>query len=341
MSKHRVRLKELTEADVRFISLVNRSASRMPFRVVKQAKDDIDLSKRGFLASILKGELPGKSKDEDEVVGVMHAIKQEDGTIVFEADEGWDVIVKALPESETAVKPSEVLKTEVKGDTMDKNVVEKSGNNAQPNLQALLNAAPDASIAEPQWAAMSNVDKFAAWKAWWQNTSIDTAGLPVSKAEVAVVATVVPAVVPATTEVVAVVAKVEDEEKVKKAEADEAAKKLADEATAKKAEDEQKASMSALLAGLSKLTETVGSLATKIDETSKTTEILGKRVDGIARKSDTVAQALNVTVAAAAGAEDVPAAGGSVQKVDSDPRSGNFDTGMLKIVRKGEVRTCR
>ena len=74
----------------------------------------------------------------------------------------------------------------------------------------------------------------------------------------------------------------------------------------------------------------VQAIATKVEGQATEMAKIVKTVDETARKSDTALQTLKTTVAAGAGAGDTPAAGGAEKVVKQDPRSGAFDTGMMR-----------
>ena len=88
MAKIRARLKQLKDADVRYISLVDRAATRIPFRVLKRDKENkmgIDLTK------VFKSENAEKpyvsalvvfaQKDETVAAQVLEAIKAHGFTV--------------------------------------------------------------------------------------------------------------------------------------------------------------------------------------------------------------------------------------------------------------------
>lgn len=86
MAKVKVKLNELRDADVKFVSLVDRAASRMPFRVIKRDPDGqvhLDLSKPSMISRILKGE----AKVEITGVGIYQNLAAETAL----KDNGFDV----------------------------------------------------------------------------------------------------------------------------------------------------------------------------------------------------------------------------------------------------------
>lgn len=122
-------LKEMKDADVRFISLVTRGANRIPFRIVKSDKENgmIDL---GNIKKVLKGEKAPKSEapevvavvvmdhDEATMEGVKKALadngltfdkatKNEDGTVVLASGD--------LPADAHIVRLSEDMAVVMKG----------------------------------------------------------------------------------------------------------------------------------------------------------------------------------------------------------------------------------
>jgi len=110
MARTKVQLKELRDADVTYISLVDRAASRIPFRVIKrqEGKDMLDLNKPGLFSRVFKAEekLPEVTIASIGIMDVSEVqleeikaaltsaglsgdrvIKQDDGSIMFAQDE--------------------------------------------------------------------------------------------------------------------------------------------------------------------------------------------------------------------------------------------------------------
>lgn len=139
MANLKVKLTEMKNADVRYISLVDRAASRIPFRVIKYDKESgmgINLKTIGRVLkgtsnqkeSVSKaevsavvvldhGELTSEIQDVIEKQGfsVQKAIKNEDGTVTFAAGENPlkdAVLVKLSDEMLLAVKGMNAYMTE-------------------------------------------------------------------------------------------------------------------------------------------------------------------------------------------------------------------------------------
>lgn len=109
MARIKVRLKEMRNASVDYVSLVDRSASRMPIRIMKADKESgmLDLTNiRGFLSRAMKNDAPAQPVvsalvmlDPGEELGKMKealtaegfsieaVTKAEDGSMVFAQDD--------------------------------------------------------------------------------------------------------------------------------------------------------------------------------------------------------------------------------------------------------------
>lgn len=207
-------LKEMKEADVRFISLVTRGANRIPFRIVKSDKENgmIDL---GNIKKVLKGEKVTPKSEAPEVVAVVvmdhdeatlegvkkaladngltfdKATKNEDGTVVLASGD--------LPADAHIVRLSEDMAVVMKGFAPYGEALSNSTNfsdvmAAQGYYQGLRTAC-DAAVstisnilykAESGVDASSKVSDVLSKFSTYVNTL--TKGLPTSafKAEVAV-----------------------------------------------------------------------------------------------------------------------------------------------------------
>lgn len=83
-----------------------------------------------------------------------------------------------------------------------------------------------------------------------------------------------------------------------------------------------------VLQQLQELTKVVKSVSEKVDTTASEQEIQAKKIEEIARKSDTATQAVKTTVVVGAAAGDEPAQA-PARKSDNDPRTGCFDTAFI------------
>ena len=84
-----------------------------------------------------------------------------------------------------------------------------------------------------------------------------------------------------------------------------------------------------MLTQLSALSEAVKGVVGEVGKIAEKQEKLEGQFAETARKADNATQAVKTTVVAGAGAGDEPAKGAQVQKSDSDPRTGYFDTAFL------------
>lgn len=140
----RMKVKELKDASVDYISLVPRSANRVPFRVLKHQENEmIDLATVG-MARVLKGAAEAVKKSDPHISGVVvlpkddahlaelaavvkaegfdteKAIKNDDGTVIFAQED------KPL-EDATTVRMSEHMLLVVKGFSEYADELSKSG----------------------------------------------------------------------------------------------------------------------------------------------------------------------------------------------------------------------
>lgn len=109
MARIRAKLKELRNADVRFISLVDRAASRIPFRVLKRENEMLDLM------SVFKGE---KIKPSVTAVVVFaqndEAVSEEIRQSIANAGFTTEVVTKADNEETLVYSQGEAVEGETK-----------------------------------------------------------------------------------------------------------------------------------------------------------------------------------------------------------------------------------
>lgn len=94
---------------------------------------------------------------------------------------------------------------------------------------------------------------------------------------------------------------------------------------------------------LSQVLSGVASLTNSVAELQKKQEAIEKKVDTAVQKSENVEKKMATTVVAIPNPEDAPAARKNepaARKNDSDPRSGPFDTGMMRRTKR-DVQTFR
>jgi hypothetical protein len=348
MARTKVKLKELRDAEIRFVSLVDRAASRIPFRVVKrdQESDMIDLTKPGLVMRVLKSAGIVKTGETN----MDNAQKAGAGVISIESlmskapsgykggDDAWNML-----------------------STADKMAWTQAWWNGSSNIPKV---AADPAAAVPAVATLTkpaSVDQ-AAWDAMTpaqQATAVEDAAdggaddaTEVAKAELTIKVPMSDAEKAHFKDKCAAKDKLDFIKGDSAARAkmmggsDTAAKEEAEKALAAKTEaDALKATLTAIsttLEALTKSTQENGTqlqaLATKV-ETSNTET--AKRIDEIARKSDTALTAVNSVVTGGKPAGDDPAGKEVAVKEDTDPRTGSFDTAYIRIAQKREKRTAR
>lgn len=397
-----VKLKELRDADVHFVSLVDRAASRIPFRVTKQENDmGIDLS--SFQRTMkrdttTKNDTPAvqavvvEFRDDayqTQVQTVLKAngfavdkvTKNDDGTVMYAQAEGsvdegqivrvsQDMLVVAkgfdsakLSEAtgfspDVAVEgyfPGMDIAVAGMGKALNTGLVAKAdvqktvqlfGQYVQGlatlpapvfkadaeiqaltpakkgdilDIEALLKAAPMGSDGT-DWAKMSTVDKIS-WMLQSFTTKADGCPKGMNPFEWNKMT---------PEEKAAAQAKDNDPDDAKKAELAAAAAKAAKN----DAPDVTATITAALAAALAPVTDGMKVMTSKL-------EAQQTAIDEIARKSETAIKAVKGTVAAAPLAGDLPGEGHQVQKQDSDPRTGCFDTAFIGRAQKRDRATCR
>lgn len=350
MATIRTRLKELRDVDVQFISLVDRAATRIPFRVLKRedSKMGIDLTK------VFKSDQPVKPhvsalvvfahKNEAVAKEIEEAITAHGFSTdrVQKSDEGETLVFAQGDQSaEThVVRLSDQTLVSVGGLRVPEGWVgewiEKHG--FFPDV-AMATSALHAQAQElvtksenPQADAEALLTSYADY--FTQIIQLPTACFKLDDA------------------ITAIIKKCSCEEKkdekkdevVKESPEDEEARKkriasqppaettVADEdADQQQPEGVVKADVAAILTTLKGIEERTTSMAAKL-ETVATEQAAQKIVlDGVVQKAETLTTTLKTTVTAVPVAEDRPAGPRMrTQKSEDDPRSGNFDTAFLR-----------
>jgi hypothetical protein len=354
MATIKTKLKQLRNADVRYISLVDRAATRIPFRVLKRNKE----SKMGIdLTKVFKSENTDKPyvsalvvfAQKNEAAGnqVQDAIKK----YGFKTDK-----VQKSDDGETLVYAQQ----EAKGETMvvrlsDQLLVTVGGlrtpegwvgalveeNGFFPDLK-LATAALHEQMAlvaksdSPQEDAQAALEHYGSYLQQMFVLPSNAYALDEAIGEV-----IKKCSCEEKTEVM-------DETKTevtKESEEDEAARKKrqkshppaemapadedADQEPPPPDEDAKKADV-AILAALKDIGTTVAGLSTKL-ETVVTEQASQKKVlDEVVQKADTLGTKLGTTLTAPPVSEDRPAPARMRVTKDEDPRTGNFDTAFLR-----------
>ena len=356
MAKLRVKLKEMTDAAVSYISLVDRAASRMPIRIMKsytQESQMLDLSNpRSLLSRALKGEakpavqvsaVVTMDHGDDLMPQVTEALKahgfavdkvtkQEDGTMMFAQSE--DPLVGGQ-----VVRLSNDLLLVVKG--LDATVDEELG--FVPGVGTAIGELQSGVLAT--LGTEGTADELA--------THVSSL---VQKFEASVLSLVkkIPQAAFKADFSVSEVLKMDKKKKMTAAEkaAEEAAETAAEEAMeaaaveAKKAEGvkpvvevitaKEPSDMDKLVSSLAQISSAVAEVVSKVEALNteikavKTSQAASEqRLDEVAKKADTSAHALNTTVLAAPAAPDAASGKVVAVKADTDPRTGCFDTANL------------
>jgi hypothetical protein len=366
MALIRTKLKQLRDADVRYISLVDRAATRIPFRVLKRDKETtmgIDLM------GVFKSDETAKpyvsavvvfaQKSEAAATQVLEAIKKhgfltdrvqksdEGETLVYaQCDQPKDAVVVRLSDQSLVSVANLSIPNGWVGDLIEKN-------GFVPDLKMAHAALLDGLV-----------------KATKSETPQEDAGALLSGyAEYLSRVLVLPAAVFALDEAVTdIVQKCSCEEKEEKEEVvkespEEQKKRIAGHPPSEMApcdeEDDQKPPPDAVEKNEKKKDEAKKSEAKKSDDTAILTALKGieermtaqvaalskkvdtvtteqaeqkKVLDGVVQKADTLNETLKTTVPAAPKSEDRPAYDQNRMRVqkDDDPRTGNFDTAFLR-----------
>lgn len=349
------KMHELKSADVRFISLVTRAANRIPFRVVKSENDmSIDLSGR-YTRNIKKQEAvtPG-------IVGVV-VFKQEDAAKM----EAVEAVLKGAGFAVDAVEDNEdgtrIYKQEA-DIPADASVIRLSDNTAlvvkgfTKQAEIMAEAAQFSEAVPAEGFFQGPVVASEAYQAEMLGMvkKGDTSGMAeVTKQYhnyMGAMTTVIPAVAFKADLEIGEVLKAEKkapegskEEEAKETPAVEAAEASdEDKAKAKKEEDDAAAAAATLPNGdgvvpvvkeevnpveaaLAGLKDSILAFKSEMSEQMKN---FRAELDNVARKQDDANTQVTTTVMAVAkGDKEVPAV---VQKQDDDPRTGCFDTAMMR-----------
>jgi hypothetical protein len=354
MATIKTKLKQLRNADVRYISLVDRAATRIPFRVLKRNKE----SKMGIdLTKVFKSENTDKPFVSALVVfaqkddAVTAQIREAMGKHGFKTDK-----VQKSDDGETLVYAQQ----EAKGETMvvrlsDQMLVTVGGLRTPegwvgemveehgffPDLKLATAALHDqmALVAKsdtPQEDAQTALENYGSYLQ--QMFVLPSNAYALDEA------------------IVDIIQKCSCEEKdekktevQKESEEEEAARKKrvkshppaemapadedADQEPPPPDEEEEKAKKaddSAILAALKDIGTTVAGLSTKL-ETVVTEQASQKKVlDEVVQKADTLGTKLGTTLTAPPVSEDRPAPARMRVQKDEDPRTGTFDTAFLR-----------
>lgn len=358
--KHKLKATELKSVDVTHISLVKRAASRVPLRITKsdlstQESSMINLGTLGRL--VFKGDSKDQqtanapaapalvavvvdqlTADAEKVlvalkaagVEVTRAIKSDEGVTTFlgDADLGQDVeVVKVSPQVAVVLKGFSTYSDELRAGTFGEMAAARGFWNGMRSATEVLVEKVESELykAEDKAAAVVKADahlkEFSAYLSSLINALPDKA----FKAE-----TVVNTIL------------AEAAESAKKSEAEAEAAKTAAVKSDPAKELTVAEQVAAALAPLASLSETVTAMTASMGEMTKKLDGYGaaleavkksqeehaKAVDEISRKAETAAQAVKTTTLAAPKAGDTPAAEGTVQKGDTDWRTGCFDSAL-------------
>ena len=356
MATIKTRLKQLKDADVRYISLVDRAATRIPFRVLKRDKESkmgIDLTKV-FKSDNTAGRKPYVSAlvvfaQKDEAAGnqVQEAIKKygfttervqksdEGETLVFpQRDQTGDVQVVRLSDQLLVTvgeleKPSGWI-----GEMVDEVGFFPDLQMATDELHGHLKetvAKSDTPQAEME-AALTSYAEYMT----------QLAVLPTNCFKLDEDIRAIVAKCSCETPVAEGDKKDEKDEAVKGETEEEKKKRLKSHSPAEmepkdeEAEDGpppeevEKADDSPVLAALKGVTAQLTSLSQKLESVVTEQASQKKTLDEVTQKADTLGTKLSTTVTANPVSEDRPAPSRMRVQKDDDPRTGNFDTAFLR-----------
>lgn len=340
MAKIRTKLKQLRDADVRYISLVDRAATRIPFRVLKRDKEN----KMGIdLTNVFKSDDTGKpyvsalvvfAQKDEAATQIEDAIEAHGFTTdrVQKSDEGETLVYAQTDQSKDmqVVRLSDQMLVSVSGLKTPEgwvgDFVEEQG--FFPDLKMATTALYDQMVEvsksdTPQEDAQATLTSYGQYLD--QVLILPTACFKLDEM------------------INEIVRKCECETTVvKESPEDEAARKkrIADHPPSEMApvdeEDDQKpppdeAYKSDVLAALKGIETTITGLAEKLETVVEEQAEQKKTLDGVVQKADTLNTTLKATVTAVPVPEDRPV--GSVRmrvQKDDDPRTGNFDTAFLR-----------
>lgn len=342
---------ELTDADVRYISLVPRGANRIPFRVQKKQQESdmgIDL---GGLFKTKKHEvttptvsalvIPSKGENFAEVTAAIKAagysveniVENADGTVIFKQDESPE-------DGAVAIRMSDSLAIALKG--------------FRPYAEALSNSFKEQAAANGFYSGMrnacdtlTNVVSTGLYDADSPSDAVDVVKKTVKEFGEYLVA--LAQALPATAfkadkalGELAVKAEQKREAAVK-AEADKQAALKAEEAAkttvaktdAKEPNEQPKTDAQAPAVNLDELVQkaaagAAAAMKAQMDEVLTTVKTLGEQVAAVVVKADNADKVLKSVVPSQPNGEDQPART-STQTVakKSDPRTGVFDTAFM------------
>jgi hypothetical protein len=359
MATIRTKLKQLRDADVRFISLVDRAATRIPFRVLKREKENtmgIDLTKV-FKSDGTAGKKPHVAalvvfaqKDEAAGTKVLEAIKTHGfkTDVVQKADNGETVVyVQSDQKGEThVVRLSDQTLVNVAGLKAPEGwmgeLIEEHG--FFPDLKMATAALYDemalvAKSETPQADAKAALESYASYLE--QMLVLPVNCYKLDEAVLDIVAKCSCEGKDKKDEVV------KEEEAESKAETEaEKKKRIADHPPAEMAvadeDDDQKpppdaVKSDAILAALKEIKEStttqLTSLSTKLESVVTEQASQKKVLDDVVQKADTLSTTLKTTVTAPPVREDRPGPVRMRVQKDDDPRTGNFDTAFLRRSR--------
>jgi len=352
MATIKTKLKQLRNADVRYISLVDRAATRIPFRVLKRNKE----SKMGIdLTKVFKSENTDKP-----FVSALVVFAQKDDAVTAQIREAMNTHgfktdkVQKSDDGETLVYAQQ----EAKGETMvvrlsDQMLVTVGGLRTPegwvgemveehgffPDLKLATSVLHDqmALVAKsdtPQEDAQAALEHYGSYLQQMFVLPSNAYALDEAIVDIIKKCSCEEKKPEAKDEVVK---EETEEEKAKKKrvkshppaemappDEDDDQKPPPDEEEAKKADD------SAILMALKGIETTVTGLSTKL-ETVVTEQASQKKVlDEVVQKADTLGTKLGTTLTAPPVSEDRPAPARMRVQKDEDPRTGNFDTAFLR-----------
>ena len=359
MAKIRTNLKQLKDADVRYISLVDRAATRIPFRVLKRDKE----SQMGIdLTSVFKSDravtphvsaLVVFAQKNDAAATLVREAIEKQGFVtdrVQKSDEGETLVFAQgdQPKETHVVRLSDQLLVSVAGMDVPEgwtgDLIEEHG--FFPDLTIATEALHDqlrtvvTKSDTPQKDAEDVLVSFAQYLTQMAvlPTAVfkldETIGEIVKKCGCGGDTTVVKEEIEEETE---------EEKKKKKRVKDHAASgaEMAPEDEdadqeppppddeTKKAEAAKKAD-SDMVAMLKGIQTTITGLSTKLESVVTEQTAQKKVLDEVVQKADTLNTTLKTTVTAAPITEDRPSTRMRIEKKDEDPRTGNFDTAFLR-----------
>lgn len=367
MATIRTKLKQLRDADVRFISLVDRAATRIPFRVLKRDKE----STMGIdLTTVFKSDAKVKphvsalvvfaQKNEDAAKQIEEAVKTHGFHVnrVQKSDEG-ETLVYAQTDQDAdthVVRLSDQTLVSVAGlsvpDGWMGDWIEKQGffpdvamgsSELHARLQDIVTKSDS-----PQADAEAILTSYAQYLN--QVIMLPTAVFKLDDTIVDIVKKCSCGGDEQTDEAKKEDEKTEGKKTEGKTEAvkespEERKKRIKDHPPAEMAcadeDDDQKPpedavkSESMILKALKGIETTVTALTAKLDTVVNEQAEQKKALDGVVQKTDTLQTTLKATVTAPPLSEDRPSnTRMRIEKRDDDPRTGNFDTAFLRRNRR-------